>query len=62
MRVYLERFEPDPERQDVATQEALAPLIAAAERIAGIRGRTGRDRADGRHLKLKDQIVRGSPL
>ena len=44
MRVYLERFEPDPERQGVATQEALAPLIAAAEHIAGIRGRTGRDR------------------
>ena len=44
LRVYLERFEPDPERQDVATQEALAPLIAAAERIAGIRDRTGRDR------------------
>ena len=28
----------------MATQEALGPLIAAAERIAGIRGRTGRDR------------------
>ena len=35
---------PIPARQDVATQEALAPLIAAAERIAGIRDRTGRDR------------------
>jgi len=44
LRVYLERFEADPARQEVATQEALAPLIAAAERIAGIRGRTGRDR------------------
>ena len=44
LRVYLERFEPDPARQDVATQQALGPLIAAAERIAGIRDRTGRDR------------------
>ena len=44
LRLYLERFEPDPARQDVATQEALAPLIAVAERIAGIRVRTGRDR------------------
>jgi phosphoglucomutase len=44
LRVYLERFEAEPERQEVATQEALAPLIAAAERIAGIRDRTGRDR------------------
>ncbi|MCE9660686.1 MAG: alpha-D-glucose phosphate-specific phosphoglucomutase [Burkholderiales bacterium] len=44
LRVYLERFEPDPEKQGVETQEALGPLIAAAERLAGIRGRTGRDR------------------
>jgi phosphoglucomutase len=44
LRVYLERFEADPERQEVATQEALVPLIAAAERIAGIRARTGRER------------------
>jgi phosphoglucomutase len=44
LRVYLERFEPDPVRQDVATQQALGPLIATADRIAGIRHRTGRDR------------------
>ncbi len=44
LRVYLERFEPDPQKQGVETQEALGPLIAAAERLAGIRGRTGRDR------------------
>jgi phosphoglucomutase len=44
LRVYLECFEPDPKRQDVATQEALIPLIAAAEGIAGIRARTGRER------------------
>ena len=44
LRVYLERFEPDPKRQDVVTQEALVPLIAAAEGIAGIRAHTGRER------------------
>jgi phosphoglucomutase len=44
LRVYLERFEANPGRQEVATQEALAPLIAAAERIAGIRAHTGRER------------------
>ena len=49
MRVYLERFEPDPARQDVETHAALGPLIAAAERIAGI-GRYRPDATDGRHL------------
>jgi phosphoglucomutase len=44
LRVYLERFEPDPARQDVATEAALAPLIAAADRLAQIRQRTGRER------------------
>ncbi len=42
LRVYLERFEPDPARQDVETQAALAPLIALADRIAGVAVRTGR--------------------
>ena len=31
----------DPARQDTPTQESLARLIGAAERIAGIRGCTG---------------------
>jgi len=44
LRLYLERFEPDPARQGTATQEALAPLIAVADRLAGIRERTGRER------------------
>jgi phosphoglucomutase len=44
LRVYLERFEPDPARQDVETQAALQPLIDSAEQLAGIRARTGRDR------------------
>jgi phosphoglucomutase len=43
LRVYLERYEPDPTRQGAATQEALAPLIAVADRLAGIRARTGRE-------------------
>ena len=42
LRVYLERFEPDPARHAIETQEALAPLIALADRLAGIRERTGR--------------------
>ncbi|MET3660691.1 alpha-D-glucose phosphate-specific phosphoglucomutase [Aquamicrobium ahrensii] len=44
LRVYIERYEPDPARHGLPTQEALADLIAAAEEIAGIRGHTGRDR------------------
>ena len=43
LRVYLERFEPDPAKQGGDTQAALAPLIAAAETLADIRARTGRD-------------------
>ncbi len=42
LRVYIERYEPDPSRHDIETQEALADLIAAAEAIAGIREHTGR--------------------
>lgn len=44
LRVYIERFEPEPNRHDLDTQEALADLIAVADEIAGIRKRTGRDR------------------
>ena len=44
LRVYLERFEPDPARQDGETQTALADLIATADALAGIKERTGRDR------------------
>jgi len=42
LRVYIERFEPDPARHDIETQEALADLIAVANEIAGIKTRTGR--------------------
>ena len=44
LRVYLERFEPDPAKHAIETQAALAPLIALAESLAGIRERTGRSR------------------
>ena len=42
LRVYFERYEADPARQDIATQSALAPLIALAQRVAGIERHTGR--------------------
>jgi phosphoglucomutase len=42
LRVYIERFEPDPTRHDIDTQEALADLILVADEIAGIKTRTGR--------------------
>ncbi|HEX2539630.1 MAG TPA: alpha-D-glucose phosphate-specific phosphoglucomutase [Caldimonas sp.] len=42
LRVYYERFDPDPARHDIAAQQALAPLVACAEAIAAIRARTGR--------------------
>jgi len=44
LRVYLERYEPDPGRQQQDTQAALADLIHLADALAGIRERTGRDR------------------
>jgi len=46
LRVYLERYEDDPAKLNLDTQAALAPIIAAAENIAGIKGATGRDAPD----------------
>ena len=46
LRVYLERYEPEAGRHDLPVEEALAPVIAAAEEIALIREFTGRDRPD----------------
>ncbi|MBA3043163.1 MAG: alpha-D-glucose phosphate-specific phosphoglucomutase [Alphaproteobacteria bacterium] len=43
LRVYIERYEPDASRHDLETQGALADLIDAAESLADIRTRTGRD-------------------
>ncbi len=42
LRVYLERFEPDPARHDQDPQAALAALIKLADQLAGIAARTGR--------------------
>jgi phosphoglucomutase len=46
LRVYLERFEPDPARHGLDPQAALAGVIAAADEIAGIRRHTGRNAPD----------------
>jgi len=48
LRVYLERPEPHPARQDQEVQEVLAPIAQAADEIAGITSRTGRDGPDVR--------------
>ncbi|MCP4315293.1 MAG: alpha-D-glucose phosphate-specific phosphoglucomutase [Hyphomicrobiales bacterium] len=42
LRVYLEYFEPDPDRHDIDPQVALAPIAAAINEIAKISRRTGR--------------------
>ncbi|PTE09446.1 alpha-D-glucose phosphate-specific phosphoglucomutase [Mesorhizobium helmanticense] len=44
IRVYIERYEPDKSRHDLDTQVALADLIAAADDIADIKSRTGRNK------------------
>lgn len=43
LRVYLERYERADGQHDLDTQHALAPLIGIAERLAGIKSRTGRN-------------------
>jgi phosphoglucomutase len=42
LRVYLERFEPDPAGFAVATEAALAPLAAAGAALAEIEAMVGR--------------------
>jgi len=42
VRLYLERYEPDPARHDLDTQEALGRLAEIADEISGLRRRTGR--------------------
>lgn len=43
IRLYLERYEADPARHDIDTQEALSELIAIADQVAELRQRTGRE-------------------
>jgi phosphoglucomutase len=42
LRVYLERYEPDPAQHKIPTQQALAGLIAIADSMANIAMNTGR--------------------
>ena len=46
LRVYLESFEPDPDKQDRNTAEVMAPLVQLAGDLAQIEQRTGRSEAD----------------
>ena len=46
LRVYLERVETDPARVHRDPQDALAPIVAAAEALAGIAEATGRTAPD----------------
>ncbi|MFQ5469466.1 MAG: alpha-D-glucose phosphate-specific phosphoglucomutase [Gammaproteobacteria bacterium] len=43
LRIYIEDFEPDPDKHLQDPQQALASLIALAEQICEIKTRTGRD-------------------
>ncbi|BCO30179.1 alpha-D-glucose phosphate-specific phosphoglucomutase [Thiohalobacter sp. COW1] len=43
LRVYLERYEADPDQQHQDAQTALAGLIRLADEVAGIRTHTGRE-------------------
>ena len=42
LRVYLEAYEPDPEKQDRKTAGVMQPLVEIATRVAEIESRTGR--------------------
>ena len=44
LRVYLERYEPEPGRGDLPSTDVLAPVVAAAEGVATLRTRLGRSR------------------
>ncbi|MCP3660939.1 MAG: alpha-D-glucose phosphate-specific phosphoglucomutase [Gammaproteobacteria bacterium] len=46
LRLYLERFEPDPALQQQETTETLAPLVSIAQELAQITQRTGRTEPD----------------
>ena len=46
LRVYLERYQPADGALNLPVEEALAPVVQAAEEIAQIRDHTGRDKPD----------------
>jgi phosphoglucomutase len=43
LRVYIERYEDNPDRHEVGTQEALSDLIILSRELADIAGKVGRD-------------------
>lgn len=43
LRVYIERYEDNPDRHEVETQEALSDLIILSRELADIAGKVGRD-------------------
>ncbi|WP_062231901.1 alpha-D-glucose phosphate-specific phosphoglucomutase [Aureimonas sp. N4] len=48
LRVYIERFEPDPAKHDLSIEEALGELVRTADAIGEITKRTGRAEPDVR--------------
>ena len=46
LRVYLEAYEPDPDKQDRETAEVMDPLVQLAKNLAQIEQRTGRSKPD----------------
>jgi phosphoglucomutase len=46
LRLYLERYVADPAHHEISLQEALAPLVAIAEKVAHIAQITGRNAPD----------------
>lgn len=44
LRVYLEKYEPDPQQHDLDTQEALQELISISDELSNILQATGRDK------------------
>ncbi len=48
LRIYLEKFEPDPAKHQADAQQVLAPLVAAADEIAQISALAGRTQPDTR--------------
>jgi phosphoglucomutase len=43
IRLYVERYEPDPAKHDQDTQAALADLIQIADELSHLKATTGRD-------------------
>jgi phosphoglucomutase len=46
LRIYLERFEANPEKLDLETADVMVPLVALALELADVEGHTGRVKPD----------------